>query len=308
MPGWTPRQRRRATWKSCHKMYRGSLARVRNAVAAAKRRRKYALNRQQKLSVKTVKQIAKEVSQKLPEMKLYENLHYTSARYVIQSPTDPNDKYISKKLFDATTIPQGTGENERIGNKIRVKGIRLKVMVDLPRNQETRQDQAGFRAGAWNELHVRLVSLTSDGGLDVNPPSHAGDIRTDLWATQRDLNMKSNDARTPRSHFNKTISLKSKPANLVSQALQEVSDVYQITTLPSNLNEPDYRFYDWFIPMDMPITFTGAGTDDWKRLPFLWIYNYGLNQHIPADSDYWGGDINFALRVSYSYSVYYIDA
>ena len=105
-----------------------------------KARSKRYRNRQQLLSIKTVKAIAKQTVEAHPETKYRTT---ALAKTIGEHPLGPPSrspsavsgcKPIVETLLNATTIPLGTGLGQRIGDKIFLKGFRIKAHIKEPRN------------------------------------------------------------------------------------------------------------------------------------------------------------------------------
>lgn len=263
---------------------------------AYNRKKKNYKNRQQLLSIKTVKSIAKQVCASVPEVKFFENRSQYQANKSIQQPTDSNSHYISHILCTPTDITIGPQENQRIGSKIYVRSVRLKLRLHFPLQMDNDGTSATFRCGQRSDVTIKLLSLNSNGQVLPRPPNLNNDIVGEFWDFQRNLNMTTKDYNHGiKVHYEKRFVLK----NEIAPNRGGNSTSCPLKTM----------VIDKSITINKHIQFTGNNDEDeWKRNLCLWVYAFGLNQHIPLGTTNWGGTPDYTPRVDYAYTVYYTDS
>lgn len=283
---------------------------------AYKRKAKAYKNRQQLLSIKTVKAIAKKAAESVPEVKFYQNENYLTQNQVIQDPADGSGHYLAIQLIEPGFIPVGVGQSQRVGDSIRLKGIHIKVRLHNPVKQNVKYDDAHYRAGQFHRCHVKVVKVKMSGEANT-PPKGDDQIANTPWVYQGVLNKSTNDynllTKTP---YKKVYNIRSKLMNELTTvgsgtttgnltATSSYSDVE--VAVQNGFNVPRTILINKYIPLDDKITFTGTSAQSMKNTYFLWIYSFALNQLFTAGT-YWGNDIDYALRADFSWVVYYTDS
>lgn len=151
------------------------------------KRRKKAKNRQQLLSVNTVKKIAQQVVDKAPETKFY-NFNVKSKVYNLAAPSklassntpcaynaagaitsQGTGAPFLTQLFTNASIPLGVQESQRIGDQINIKGFRLKMRLTTPLNGTSTR-----RGCTYYKIHYMI--LRGRRGEDIRIQ-----IRERLW-------------------------------------------------------------------------------------------------------------------------------
>lgn len=267
-----------------------------------RRRRRRAGKRQQLLSVDTVKKIAKEVAQKLPEVKFK---HFqvldgsTGSNQIIQEPTDDNDNYVAHCLFDTTDISVGTAKDERIGNTVHLKGIKLNMSIRGPRKLNVDMTDTYGGMSTYLELHVRVIKFNAQGRdlVDLVPPKDAHQIAPTLFENNYDLALSTRELKW-QNIYHKKIIMRPK----VISALENNQVALDIQPA-----QPLTYFLDPYIKIDKRLQFTGTQDGEWKNNYFLWVYAYNVNHG--KDGEYWGGSSDYCPRVvGYSWTNYFTDA
>lgn len=139
-----------------------------------KRKRKAYANRQQKLSVQTVKDIAKEVLDEVVETKFYTLSEKTEIYYLghpglwdgDNHPWNPEDSQdpgrgtpFNSQIFSNASVSMGAQQGRRIGQKIFIKGFRLQMRLQSPPNvshvhhHNDDYDPSAPDSCQWYEVH-----------------------------------------------------------------------------------------------------------------------------------------------------------
>lgn len=145
----------------------------------SKYRSKRYKNRQQLLSISTVKAIAKKAVEAHPEVKYRTT---ANTKCIVEHPLGPPSvaptavsgcKPLVETMLNATTIPLGTGNGQRIGDKIFLKGFRIKAEIKKPINLNP--DPALAHQGL-DFVKVFLMIIKSK-----NAPALAGNFAETWW-------------------------------------------------------------------------------------------------------------------------------
>lgn len=278
---------------------------------AWKRRTNAYKNRQQLLSIKTVKAIAKNVVKQAPEIKFYGSDEYINAKQVIQDPTDLHSEYVYTQLISPTFITQGSSVNQREGNRIHIKGINFRIHFHLPYRQNLSKLDAGYRTGSYHRCHVKLVRVKTAGDANISVPDSIHTIPNTLWVYKGALNRVSATKKPNyETLFSKEYTFKPKLQTDMAHTI--TTDNLTATSTGNSVhlgyNVPQTVMLDKYVKIDKKHTFLGATDHSVRYRYFLWIYAYGLNQGLQGASAYWGGEEDFALKADYNWIVYYTDA
>lgn len=153
--------------------------------AAYKRKSKRYRNRQQLLSVKTVKDIANEVCSKKSELKYrqFGNIGYggvgdtSTVDHVLSdlhNRANAHSKPLVVPIFNETTIALGTTHYDRIGEQINLEGFRIKCQFKLPVNfypddMTLVSSELPPRRINWVRIHLAVIRSIDEPQLDGYP-------------------------------------------------------------------------------------------------------------------------------------------
>lgn len=304
------------TYRKYKSKYKGKRGYNKFQKKAYNRSRKSYANRQQLLSIKTVKQIAKKAAESVPEVKFYQNENFLTHNQVIQDPADGAGHYLAVQLIEPGFIPIGTGQSQRVGESIRLKGIHIKVRLHNPVKQNVLATDTHYRAGQYHKCHIKVVKIRMAGEAE-HPPRGDEVIANTPWVYQGVLNKSTNDYNLlQKTAFKKVYNIRGKLMNestsssggtIVNNLSATAATTDLAVTVSNGFNVPRTLLIDKYIPLDDKITFTGTSAQSLKSTYFLWIYSFALNQIATAGS-YWGNDIDYALRADFSWVVYYTDS
>lgn len=256
-------------------------------------------NRQQLLSISTVKAIAKKACRELPETKLkvfrqYWDESADHSNMKINGPTSAH--CLNLCLLDNSDLTVGTGEGQRISNEIFFKGVKLNMSIRAPTIINTSMTATYGGMSTYVEVHIRIVKIKNCGlGGNAQTPELATEIAKSLYVNQRDLEKLSAKQNNYKSIYHKVIKFNPQQIQVdVASANQAV--------------KPITRIIKKYIPINKKITYTSAVTDgDWKNNYFLWVYAYNVNQGTSA-TNFWGDLENYSPRIQFAYTTYYTDS
>lgn len=267
---------------------------------AYNRKRKKYRNRQQLISIPTIKAIAKQVCQAQPEIKLKIVKNYDGVgtyNRIINGPTEVYSYH--KCLLNNTDIGEGITQDDRIGKEIFIKGVKLNMVFRGPRICNVDMTDTIGGMSQYIELHVKVVRIVNKADSPITPPDIATQIKSNLHVNQRDINLVDNDYGTwPTTVYSKKYIFKAK----VISALTANSVALDIQPL-----QPNVRVLDKYVPINKKIRFLSNTDDDWKANYFLWVYAYNINHSMEGGSE-WGNDENYSPRMNSAYTVYYTDS
>lgn len=266
---------------------------------AFKRRQKKYRNRQQLLSIKTVKAICKKQCEDRPEVKLLNNEEYNVANQSVQRPSQ-DTHIIRTQLIDPSLIHQGPGKHQRIGNEILVKYINLRLRIHFPIAMNNTDGAVNFRCGQESDVYIKVLELKSPDNAQISGPPHLGrDLTPDTFRIPQQIkNMTTREFPKYKTVYKKKLIMRNKIAPNRSNGSQNAIR----KTIRINRN----------IKINKKFRITTSETQqttifDFDKNWYLWIYAYGLNMNIPANSTNWGGTPDYAPRVDYCWTVYYSD-
>jgi hypothetical protein len=253
------------------------------------------------LSVNTVKKIAREVAQTLPELKIhtFDAFAHTSpsSNAVIMEPT--SNYKVAHCIMDTTNLALGPGAGQRIGDQIFVRGFRLAMAIRGPRFVNLDMTSAEGGQSTYIELHVRVVKLKSGGQLVVLPPRDSLNIAENIYESNFDKGITTRE-HTFENVFHKKYVIKPKVVEIGYDASGN--------PLADQSCQPTTIMLKKYIKINKKLRFTGSQDGDWKSNYFLWVYAYNVNNSLASGTTYWGGNANYCPRLNYSHTTYFTDA
>lgn len=261
------------------------------------RKRRNYKNRQQLLSIKTVKAIAKKACQELPETKFKVFKNYDGvgvSNRVIQQPTNVFSYH--EVIVDTTDLPKGTGQGERIGESIFLKGFRLNAIVKGPKQLNTSRTSAEGGMSQYLEFFIKIIRINSDAqeSAELIPPDNDLNVPDNLYINMRDLNLGGRE-RVIQTIYTKKIVMKPKIINFTTG-----TDIQQCNPLIYKIDD--------YIKINKKIHYTGTADGDWKSNYLIWVYCYNNNHYIPVGKQYWNDDTNYCPRLDHAITAYYTDS
>lgn len=259
------------------------------------RKRKSYKNRQQLLSIKTVKAIAKKVSTQVPETKFKVVNNYDGVGVFNRLINGPTDIYAySACLLNNADIPIGTGEGQRIGKEIFFKGIKLNAVIRGPRICNISMTDTLGGMSTLIQFHVKIVYVRKGEASVPGPPDTSQNVPENLYINARDLALQEKDSLSVKTVYHKTYTMKPK---VIEMAV--ASDAQTVQPLVYVLKK--------YIPINKKLRFLSTTNNDWKGNYFLWVYAYNIN-HSMAGGTNWGALENYSPRFSHTYTAYYTDS
>lgn len=261
---------------------------------AYNRKRSSYRNRQQLLSVKTVKAIAREECRDIPETKFKIVKHYDGQGTYNRMINGPCDIFnYSSCLLNNTALAIGTGEGERVGKEIFFKGIKLNAVIRGPRIMNISMTDTLGGMSTYIKLFVKVVYVKQGVDSPPVPPDNPKDIPENLYINARDLTLQEKDTSV-KTIWSKTYVFKPKIAEVaVSSEAQTCQPIVHVLKK--------------YIPINKKLRFLSTTNNDWKGNYFLWVYAYNVN-HSMAGGTNWGALENYSPRFSHTYTAYYSDS
>lgn len=276
----------------------------------AAKRKKYR-NRQQKLSIKTVKTIAKRAALKVQETKYYsvDDYHDDDPHINLGHPqlfttnTAVGGHPYVFQLFSNQSISRGVGATQRIGDKINLKGFRIKILVNSPPNAST--DRLG---ASWYNFHWLIVQ----GRRGV---SLAGQLQNDvlgnLWDSQVILNR---DKTRPKMKVVKKGKYVFRPKTWIicnAPGVPVAPDLHPRPqqTLPSTCSTIHSKFFNLYIPINKSYNMADTSITLQPEPYYLIMYSLQARQKTGTDGYYvneiadggmagFNGNLQYNVRVS----------
>lgn len=268
-----------------------------------KRKSKAYRNRQQKVSILTIKKIAKEACENTPEIK-FKIFPSMGIRKPIMGPHTINT--VLQCIIEQNDIPIGTGQGQRIGDNLFLKGIRLKMLVDYPQSTYNRQSLPGgtsdrmYGVSDHIKFIIRVVQVRKNDFIDPSPTTSPSQIPHDLWTNQIDLDKQSSTRSRYKNLYKKVITMKGSPVSM-----DPTADGIQP-------NKKRTLFIDRYIKINKKIHFINSSVPSvdgqWDRNFYLWVYAFSANDYTPGVSNLWGGSEKYVPHIRHVYTVYYSDS
>lgn len=291
---------------------------------AYRRRQKRWKNRQQLLSVKTVKAIAKKVCTDVPEIKYKQYSNHFMSEISLGNPlregASNGCRPYKTMLLGAHTFSHGNTQGQNIGNQILLRGIRLKLQIFGPLNfvKEEEHDPSVSQGFNTCPVHIHVV-------WSKDEPIIAGNyINNSLWDDKIVLNrMKKNNYKTIYKKViyqpcqrtistNKAITIarwNNSDGVDSNVSLTNTTDYYQVS------GKRPYRFINKFIPIMKKINIQQTESTGMPKSLWLIAYVTPDKLGIGTNDQYNGRNDNgftygnrYSTRLNYTYTIHYNDS
>lgn len=257
-----------------------------------KKKRTQYRNRQQLLSVKTVKNIAKKVAMKVQETKYFSvtsyyqngdpNIHLGHPGLYTTNTAIGGHPWVLQ-IFSNSSITRGVGATQRIGDRINLKGFRIKVNVCSPPNASV--NRLGMN---WYTFHWMLVK--GQRGINLGQQL-ANDIVGNVWEDQVLLNR---DKTRPKIKIVKKGKYTFRPKiwiNAISPGLPQGTDIPHPrpqAQLPTSCSTLHSKFFNLYIPINKVYNMADSSVTLQPDPYFLVLYSTQQRQKVGVDGYYVG--------------------
>lgn len=301
---------------------------------AYKRRRKRYRNREQKLSILTVKKIAKEAVADHPETKYKNYINRITINRFLGHPSlwipgeinQPNlqKRPIVKKIFDNDSLLWGVDADQRVGGQIFLKGFRLKCFIQQPINMKK-----NIFGESWYKVTLMIVR-----GVKGTTPRL--EHLTNEWYQDSAIRRKEVNRPVPNVIWKKTITFRPKVSASNSQGnavvVSDLSGALPVQFLPPStanvlsslaaqpavtLSSQKSVITNNYIKINKKVnmsTVGGAGQPN----PYYFIA-YSLQPHLGVGSDGYyiashqntniiAGQGDFNIKMGWTYTILYTDS
>lgn len=164
------------------KKYKGKYNKYQKKAYADKKKRKAKAyrNRQQKVSIPTIKAICKEIVDDKPEVKWFVNNALTDVLYSLGHTslwtgvnTTTRCSPVLLECFNNSSIKRGTKPSQRVSDQIYLQGVRIKFQIIQPIN--IKADQIGV---AWYKVHWAIIKTNRSSAQTNEILNH---MNTNKW-------------------------------------------------------------------------------------------------------------------------------